>query len=280
MISIDTHTHIVSDDIDRYPLDPAGLPGGWYREAPHTAEQLLSCMDSAGIDRAVLVQGVGAYSFDNSYAADAALAYPDRFWSACCIDVVASDAAEKLDYWIGERGMHGVRMFAIAAPGASWLDDEANWPLHVFERAQALGARIIATVVAHQLPQLRLLLARFPGLVVSLDHCGFAPLASAPPGGGVADLYRLAELPDVYLKLTTNVLDGIRERGGDATTAVEALVEQFGVERVMWGSDFCQTYDRPYADLVETGRRALATLSESGRAACLGGTAERIWGAA
>ena len=279
MISVDTHTHIVSDDFDRYPLNPAGLPGGWYREAPHTAEQLRACMDGAGIDRAVLVQGVGAYSFDNSYAADAALAYPDRFWSACCIDVVAADAPEKLDYWVGERGMHGVRMFAIAAPGASWLDDEATWPLHLLERAEKLGARIIATVVAHQLPQLRTLLTRLPNLVVSLDHCGFSLLASAP-WEDASDLFGLAEHPGVHLKLTTNVVDGVRERGGDASAAVEALVDRFGAGRLMWGSDFCQTYDRPYRELVKTGRQVAERLSVADRAAFLGGTAERIWGEA
>ena len=69
---VDTHTHVVSSDQSRYPLNPAGLPGAWYREAPHTTEQLIERMDEAHVERAVLVQGVGAYSYDNRYAADSA----------------------------------------------------------------------------------------------------------------------------------------------------------------------------------------------------------------
>ena len=69
---IDTHTHIVSDDFTRYPLEPRDLSGKWYLEAPHTAEQLTACMDEAGVAQAVLVQAVGAYSYENDYAADSA----------------------------------------------------------------------------------------------------------------------------------------------------------------------------------------------------------------
>jgi L-fuconolactonase len=274
---IDAHTHVVSDDFQRYPLSPAGLPGGWYREAPHTAEQLIALMDEASVDRAVLVQGVGAYSFDNSYAADAARTYPERFWSACCLDAVAPDAAERLDYWTRERGMHGVRLFAIAAPGESWIDDEAKWPLALFEQAQALGARVIVTVVAHQLEALGRLLYRLPDAVISLDHCGFAPLLGAP-WSEAANLFALAEHPGVNLKLSTNVIDAMRAGGCDPRAGVVSLIDGFGANRVMWGSDFCQTYDRPYPELVETAHAVVAGLSAEDRAAVLGGTAERLWG--
>ena len=53
---VDTHTHAVASDAARYPLQPGGLPGAWYLEAPHTAEQLIELMDGAGVARAVLVQ--------------------------------------------------------------------------------------------------------------------------------------------------------------------------------------------------------------------------------
>ena len=67
---IDTHTHIVAPDEAAYPLSPRPLSGAWYREAPHSAEDLLDCMKKAGVDQAVLVQPMGAYSFDNRYTAD------------------------------------------------------------------------------------------------------------------------------------------------------------------------------------------------------------------
>ncbi|MEE3329746.1 MAG: amidohydrolase family protein [Myxococcota bacterium] len=279
MTLIDTHTHVVSDDFDRYPLNPAGLPGGWFRDAPRTAEQLIESMDEAGVERSVLVQGVGAYSFDNSYVADARLAHPERFWSACCVDVAARNATDRLDYWLGERGMDGVRVFAVAAGGASWIDDESAWPMEVFERAQALGAPVIVTVVASQLAPLGRLLARFPELVVSLDHCGFAPLLG-PPWSEALELFDLAEHPGVHLKLTTNVIDAMLRSGCVPARGVEELVSRFGAGRVMWGSDFCQTHDRSYSELVRLGQESFATLDAVERRACLGGTALRLWSGA
>jgi hypothetical protein len=46
----------------------------------------------------------------------------------------------------------------------------------------------------------------------------------------------------------------------------------------MWGSDFSQTHDRPYAELVRFGRAAFADLPPEQAAECLGGTALRLLG--
>jgi predicted TIM-barrel fold metal-dependent hydrolase len=271
---VDTHTHVISDDLETYPLSPAGLPGAWYREAPHTAPMLLEGMDAAGVERAVLVQGVGAYSYDNRYAADAAARYPDRFWSACAVDVDGDDPVAELDHWVGDRGMHGVRMFALSRDDTSWLDDPRTFPL--WERAAELGAHVIVTILYHQIPKLRSVLRQFPDTEVSLDHCAFPPLTRAPWTEARA-LFELAEHPNLYLKVSTNVLDAVREAGSDPAQGVEALVDRFGGSRLMWGSDFCQTHDRSYSELVEFGRAAFAGLAPLDRDRCLGGTAAELW---
>jgi predicted TIM-barrel fold metal-dependent hydrolase len=270
----DAHTHVVSDDVERYPLGPAGLPGAWYREAPHTVEQLVDRMDAAGVERAVLVQAVGAYSFDNSYAADAAARFPDRLWSACCIDVLADDALARMDHWIGARGMDGIRLFALAREGPCWLDDPATYP--VWEHAAKLGAHVVVTILYPQLERLDRMLERFPGVPVSLDHCAFPPLAR-DPASDAPELFALARRPNLHLKVTTNVLDAVAQRGGRPASAVEALVAAFGSGRVMWGSDFCQTHDRPYDELVALAREAVEGLAAPERDDVLSRTARRLW---
>jgi predicted TIM-barrel fold metal-dependent hydrolase len=271
---IDTHTHVVASDTERYPLNPAGLPGAWYLEAPHTAEQLIERMDAAGVERAVLVQGVGAYSFDNSYAADCAERFPERFWSACCVDVQAPDALGRLDHWVGERAMGGVRLFALSRAGRSWLADPETFP--IWERAAKLGAHVIVTILYPQVAELAAVLARFPETAVSLDHCAFAPLG-ASLRDDAPELFALAEHTNLHLKVSTHVLDGVRAGGGEPAAAVARLVAAFGAERIMWGSDFCQTHDRPYRELVQLGRDAFAGLGDSDAEKCLSGTARRLW---
>ena len=57
---VDTHTHVVSSDPERYPLSPRDLSGKWYLEAPASASDLVAVMDESGVDQAILVPGVGA----------------------------------------------------------------------------------------------------------------------------------------------------------------------------------------------------------------------------
>ncbi len=267
---VDSHVHVVAPDHARYPLTPRPLSGQWYLEAPCSAERFLVEMDAAGVDRAVLVQAVGAYSFDNAYAADSARARPDRFVSAACIDPQGPDPKAELDRWIRARGMQGVRIFAVSRT-TSWLGDPATFP--IWEHALSLGARLIVTIMGpHQLPELIRFLEAFRDVPVALDHCGFPSAARPEP------FFALARFPKLLLKLTTHVIDAGAEHDGEPQPFVARIAAAFGAERMMWGSDFSQTHDRSYAVLAALGRRACEGLSARERALCLGGTAARVWG--
>lgn len=269
---IDTHVHVVSPDEARYPLQPTNVSGPWYREAPCSAEQLLERMDEAGVARAVLVQPNGAYTHDCSYAADSAARHSERFAGVCSVDPNASDPVATLDHWVRERGMRGVRLFALSR-GASWLAEPRTFPL--WERAAQLGARVVVTIFAHQLPELDTVLRRFPEVPVALDHCGF-PELTGEPWRELDPLLALAECGNLHLKVSSFVLEAA-EKAGDPRRLVAKLVAAFGAERVMWGSDFSQTHDRPYAGLVALGRHAFSGLSAEQQRGCLARTADRLF---
>ena len=78
------------------------------------------------------------------------------------------------------------------------------------------------------------------------------------------------------LKVSTHNLDDA-ERGQGVAALVRELVDAFGAERIMWGSDYCQTHDRPYGELVALGRRAFESLPSAEAEACLSTTARRLW---
>jgi predicted TIM-barrel fold metal-dependent hydrolase len=270
---IDTHVHVIAEDEAAYPLQPMPLSGAWYREAPCSAERLLEAMDASGVSRAVLVQPLGAYSYDNRYTADCALRHPDRFVGVCCVDPDGEDPVGALTHEVRERGMRGVRLFALSRDDSTWLDDPRTFPL--WERAAQLDARIVVTILDHQIPRLRAVLRRFPETAVALDHCGFPPLVR-DPWPEAAPLFALAEHPNLFLKVSTHVLDAAA-RGGDPRRFVAALAERFGPRRLMWGSDFCQTHDRSYARLVDLGREAFSGLSDEDRDWALRRTASTLW---
>ena len=279
---IDTHSHIIAPDKVKYPLQPYGLdqgtgtdrrPASWFEDVPASAEQLLHEMDVAGVDGALLVQAMGAYSYDNAYVADSAVAYPDRFSSVVIVDMEASGPADTLRYW-AERGARGVRLFAITKPMASWLDEPRSFP--VWEAAAELAMPVVIALLPTLLPQLRNVLERFPDVPVALDHFAFPNLEGGPPYANAPEHFALADFPNLHLKVSSNLLERAEEMGG-ARPFIETLVERFGAERLMWGSDYSQTHDRSYAELLGLAEDASAGLSSAARAAYLGGTALRLW---
>ena len=265
---VDAHTHVVAADQDAFPLSPAALPGDWYTESPCSAEGLMAEMDNAGVDRAVLVQPVGAYSFDNRYAAAGASAHPDRFTAACCVDPHGESPAQELQHWLDHAGVGGVRFFALSRQ-RSWLSDPTTFGL--WEQAAASRAHVIVTVFESQFDELAGVLGRFGEMAVSLDHCGFCDIARPEP------LVELARFENLHLKVTTNVIDAAVAAAGTARPFVGRLASAFGAERLMWGSDYCQTQDRTYPALLRAGVEAFGDLRGAEQEACLGGTALRLW---
>lgn len=261
---VDTHTHVVAADLDRYPHDPRPGAGDWYVDVPHTAEQLMTLMDEAGVDRVVLVQAVSAYRHDNRYVIDAALARADRCTSVVCLDVTRADAPDVLQRMITRQGVRGLRWWALdGAP----LDVRPVWDV-----LAATGSPVVITCFADRLDELAALVPTLPPVPIALDHCGFADLARGVPGS----LRALAALPTLHFKVSTIVLDAIAEHG-DVRDGLADLVDGLGADRVMWGSDFSQTHDRPYRELVELARHASSRLPDEARADFLGNTALRLF---
>jgi L-fuconolactonase len=172
----------------------------------------------------------------------------------------------------------GIRLFSIGAlehPQPAWLDDERTFPL--WEACGELQLRVVVACLPEHLPRLRRTLERFPEQPVVLDHGGFPDLTGGPPYAGAAELFELADdHPNLHCKVTSHLLEAA-EAHGDPTDVVDRLARAFGADRLLWGSDWPQTHDRPYAALVALARDACANLTTAERAAVMGGTALSLW---
>jgi L-fuconolactonase len=271
---VDTHVHVVAADQDRYPLHTAAAEHAWLREPPVTAERYLNLMGDAGVGATVLVQAFGAYRTDNRYVVDAAAAHRDRCTS---VVIVAGDddGAAELRRLAAERSVGGVRLFAISNPKLSRLDDATTLP--VWEVAGELGLVVVATILPAGLSELDVMLDRFPDLPVALDHCGFPDLRGGPPYNYADALFALADRPNLHLKVSCYLLERLQEDRGEPGDLVDRFAAVFGADRLLWGSDFPQTHDRPYTALVELGRAACARLDADDQRGFLGENAVRLW---
>jgi L-fuconolactonase len=274
---VDTHTHVIARDDTRYPLRPSGVGSNWYREVQCNAEELAGLTSAAGVDAAVLVQAFGAYTYDNAYVVDAATTDRARFVSVVIVDPEAPDSPARLQRYAEKKSCTGVRLFSIGRmdrPQPVWLDDPATFPL--WKTCAALGLRVVVACLPEHLGRLARMLERFPEQAVLLDHCGFVDFDGGPPYPNADELFRLAAHANLYCKVTSHVLEAAQQHGAP-NAIVERLVAEFGADRLMWGSDYPQTHDRPYAALVALAQHACAGISPQDRDLVLGGSALTLW---
>jgi predicted TIM-barrel fold metal-dependent hydrolase len=270
---IDAHLHVVSADTDRFPQQPGGFGRDWWTGRDVGVEQIRRDLDATGVDRGVIVQAVGPYRNDNTYARAAVAGDPARFSLVAAIDAGGDDPGAELAAVVGAGPVAAVRVFA-AAGDATWLDDERGRA--IWEVAAGTGTPLVAALFPDHLDALAALVETQPGLVVALDHLAFPDLTGGPPYAGAAPFLALAELAAVHLKVTTISLVAAQAAGG-TRALVEQLVERFGADRAAWGSDHPQSFELPYPEMVALAQDACAGLDPQARDEVLGGTAARLW---
>ena len=273
---VDSHVHIVSPDSARYPLSPLdGRLGAWVREMPTSVEGLLQRMDTAGVGRAVVVQAATAYHDVNDYVADSVRDHPDRLTGVCIVDMQSVEAEYRLSYWVEEQGMRGVRLYATNDPQDTWLD--APRTFGVWVRAELLDIPVCVQTFTHHLPKLRAMLERYPNVRVALDHLADYHGEANGHEAAAQALLPLAELPRLYLKFSAANLLAFRAAGADTKGIFDRLLEHFGPQRLIWGSNFPATYTQPYEALVDFSKEELAFLDESELRLVFGESALTLW---
>ena len=230
---VDTHVHVISSDLERFPLRPPGVnTGPWWETHPCSADLLRLLMDDAGVDRAVLVQGVGAYGFDNEYTLSASTAAPNVFANVVCTDRRADDPGAAVRDLLG-RGARGYRWFMVHD------DARLEEPRVVWDALAVAQVPVVMTFLEDRLEDFAAAVPRLPDVPLAVDHCAFADLSHGIPDA----LAALGEFPHVYLKVSTHAIRSAG-KGGDAADAVAELAAGFD-GRLMWGSDFSQTHPSP-----------------------------------
>src|SRR2546426_1012361 len=120
MTIVDAQIHVWSADT---PSRPWPLGRAAYAHGPSLdTEQVLRVMDGAGVARAVLVppSWIGD---DNSDALAAARAHPARFAVMGRFDPTAPGAVDRLQRWLAEPGMLGIRLTFHLPVWQAWLGD-------------------------------------------------------------------------------------------------------------------------------------------------------------
>jgi predicted TIM-barrel fold metal-dependent hydrolase len=238
---VDCHAHII--DPPRFPL--AGGPG--YKPRPDEAgpkEAYCGVLDTHGVAHALLVQPSG-YGTDNSAMLDAIASYPRRFRGIAVLDPTTPE--RELAALAG-RGVVGVRFNLVSYERDALSRPEAA---RFLARLKALGwyAQIFADDA--QWPEVAEVL-RKSGVKVLIDHFGVRDTAAGLRQVGFQAVLRLGREGNAAVKLSAPFRIAREPAYGDLKPFAHAVIDAFGIERCVWGSDW------PFINMATPMRYAAA----------------------
>lgn len=257
----DTHTHAWGPPNKAHPWvngEIVELVDEFDVDLVYTAEKLLADMDRTGVEEAVVVGYPICEWTDNWYTLEVVDRY-DRLYGIVMLDQFADDAADRLHDAMATDGVLGFRLGALCPHDRMWetFDPTVTWLEDVIEErafwAAARDTNALVQVLAHvdQLDQAIELVETYPDLNYVFDHFAHADPAVDPGVGAFGRFAELAEHDNVGVKISEIVH---RSDEGfpyeDVHEHVRWLLETFGRERVIWGSDYPNVSDE--AEYTET----------------------------
>jgi predicted TIM-barrel fold metal-dependent hydrolase len=192
------------------------------------------------------------------------------------VDVLVPGAPEKIRFWVG-RNLTGMRLFTAGSTmpnQADWVDDPRSFP--AWECASELGIPVCMQMTVKAIPQLTHMLERFPKARVILDHLAKPTLSDGPPYAGAADVFRLAEYKNLYLKLTPRTVAEAQTGKARHATFFPLIVSKFGASRIAWGSNYPAS-EGTLPELLKVSQSALSVLSAEDRDWIFAGTALTLY---
>ncbi len=299
---LDTHAHLISDDWETYRARPftPDLPVPDRPDFTVTAEAMLELMDQHGVTHACLVQRGHIYGYDNSYIIDSACRYPGRFHPVVILDTQDPDTPELYRDMVQNRHVAGFRM----ANSRPWLLDTA-WicspaAMDVWNACADLGTPVTLIFFMNQLPfllpLLKMLAEEFSDLPIILDHgampfgmtqyevglaeqAGLEVTMPPPPHYGIDRTISIFEdVPNVHFKITEINFERLVKAGVPSAELVRRMVDGFGPDRLVWGSDIGQSMLWDYTEKVSMAKDAASRLSAEEARKFLHDNAVRIYG--
>jgi predicted TIM-barrel fold metal-dependent hydrolase len=224
---IDCHNHVF--DPDRFEFSPKAyyFPVG---AELGTRSQLTSVFEAYGVQRALVIQPNSGYDDDNR----------------CLIDVLARGEGRLrgmavVDNDVSRRELERLRILRIggvtfnaALLGAEYYANTAKLLAELADLDMFVDLQVQADQLTEMLPLLEASEVR-----VVVDHCGRPRPGAGLDQPGFAALLRLAATGRVFVKISGYAKFSAQSYPyRDAWPYVQALIQSFGPDSVVWGSDW------------------------------------------
>lgn len=251
----DTHTHAWGYPNKKHPWINGPLLdriNAFSVDTVYTAEKLLADMDRAGIDEAVIV-GYPIFEWtDNWYTIRTVQEY-DRLYGIVMLDPFADDSANHLREAMAVDDILGFRVGAACPydrmwetfdPTTTWLEESIN-ETEFWEVAAETNAIVQILADYRQLNQVSKLVETYPHLTYLLDHFAHADADTSASKEPFSPFEELIDYENIAVKVS-EIQHRSREEFpyADMHDLVRWFLDEFGRERVIWGSDFPNVSDQ------------------------------------
>jgi L-fuconolactonase len=244
-----------------------------------TGDDMVKAMDAVGVDGGLLTSVFAMYRYDASYALAVHAAHPGRFGLVKPVDPNDPKVAETIAEWAAIDGTVAVRI--MMNPNVS--TDAADPGINRVLSAAARHSLAVNLMARGRLEQVGKLAARNPGTTLVVDHLGlyqpFVPPAPPAPWAELPLLLALAPHDNIKVKISgACTLSHQPFPYKDIWDPLGRIFDAFGFDRCMWGTDWTRAVALlSYKEGVEAFR-VTDRLSDSDRAALMGGTLQRVYG--
>lgn len=244
-----------------------------HRAEPLGGDELVAMMREAGVARGVIVPPSPAGD-SNVYALEVAAAWPERFVVMGRFDPSAAGARERLQGWLAQPHMAGIRMTFHKPQWSRWLDDGSiEWFWADCERLRIP----LMLLIPGRLDAVAAVARAHPQLALIVDHLGLH--SSCRDEQCLADLQQLIDLApfdNVCVKASsvpcyTSQPYPFR----NFTPYLRMVFDRFGPERTFWGSDVSRL-PCTYRQAVDHFLHELDFLDEADKALVMGEALSRV----
>ncbi len=203
-----------------------------------TPADLAPVLAENGVTQTVLVQATDSIA-ETEFMLDIASQFAPISGVVGWVDVTAPDAIDTIDRLAKNPKLKGFRPMLQGIEDPQWiLQDAAQATLaHMAKQ----GLRFDALIQPRHLPVIQQLSRHHPDLRIVVDHIAKPNIATddGPESDWKAGIFMLAAQPNIYCKLSGMITEAKDDwTAEDLAPYANVIIQAFGAERVMFGSDW------------------------------------------
>lgn len=233
-------------------------------------EHLTPLLSQSAVERTVIVQAISS-SEEAQWLLELAAAHEFVAGVVTWADLRNKDLAKELDKLQSHPKFKGIRHQIETETDDAWMIcDDVLGGLAELERREVPYDLLVHARHLKYIPVVR---ERCPRLKLVVDHLAKPRIAEREFDEWARELEQVSRLPNVWCKLSGMTTEAKWDAWtpDDLRPYVQHVINQFGLERVMFGSDWpvC-TLAGTYQQVVDALRQVLGSLPEPG--------ARKLWG--